>query len=110
MNKKQKIISGVCVILIFLAGLIPPWKVTMNDPMFYSERPIGYSLIFLPPELVLELTEEQIEEGTEEEIPHSVEVDTTRLIIQWVTLLFVLAAALFLTKENEVDFDQDYEE
>ena len=46
----------------------------------------------------------------EEEIPHSIEVDTTRLIIQWVTILFVFAAVLYLTKEKEEDFDEDYDE
>ena len=86
--------------------------------MYYSERPIGHYIIFLPPELVLDLVNDEAETDTEvaadpeaeEEIPHSIEVDTTRLIIQWVTILFVLAAALFIAKEKEEEIDEDYDE
>ena len=102
MNKKQKIISVIGVVLIFLSGLILPWRVITGESVSYIERPIGYYLIFLPPELEQdEPLEEEAEEDLLEEISYSIEVDVSRLIIQWVTILFVLAAALYLTKENE---------
>ena len=106
MNKKQKIISIIGIVLIFLSGLIPPWKFTTGDSITYIERPIGYYFIFLPPEM----DQDETDEDLQEEISYLIEMDVSRLIVQWVTILFIQAAALYLTKEKEEDLDSDYEE
>ena len=98
MNKKQRIISIVGVVIIFLMGFIPPWKYIENNSTTYSEMPAGYYLIFSPPE------------PDEEEIT-GVELDMSRLAVQWITILFVMGAALYLSQEKEDgDSDEDSDE
>ena len=103
MNKKQKVISVIGVVLIVIMGCIPPWKYIDDSPMGYREIPAGYSLIFAPPE----------PDGEEY---FGVKLDMSRLAVQWITSLFVMAAALYLTqekgeasdsRENDGDDDED---
>jgi hypothetical protein len=110
MNKKQKIISIVAVVIIFLMGLVPPWKIITQDLGIYTVQPIGYSPIFLPPIVDLEIQE--VEEEQQEQTAHyTINLDVTRLIVQWVTILFILAALLFITKEKvEEGEDEEIEE
>jgi hypothetical protein len=88
MNKKQVVISIIGVAIVFLMGIIPPWKIVDTSSMTYREMPAGYYFIFAPPE-------------PDEEELLGVKLDLSRLAVQWVTILFVIAAALFLTQEKE---------
>ena len=107
MNKNQKIISIIAVIVIFLMGFIPPWKITTQDVGIYTVQPIGYSPIFLPPEIDFE----NLEEGEiVQTAQYTINLDITRLIVQWVTILFILAAILFITKEKVEDVEEEFEE
>ena len=97
MNKKQKLISIIGIVIIFIMGFIPPWKYIDNESSPYREMPAGYHPIFLPPEL----DEEQL---------LGLEIDVSRLAIQWITVLFMMAAALFITQEKRNTKDTDEEE
>lgn len=92
MNKKQVIISIIGVTVVFLMGLIPPWKTVDTSSMTTREMPAGYYFIFAPPE-------------PDEEELLGVELDMSRLAVQWITTLFVIAAALYLTQEKEEELD-----
>lgn len=105
MNKKQQIISVFGIIVIFLMGLIPPWKMITEGNKIYTVQPIGYSLIFLPPKLELEQESEQ-----DEVVQYLINLDVTRLMVQWITILFIIAALLFITKEKIENGEDDLEE
>ena len=94
MNKKQIIISIIGIGIIFIMGLIPPWKTIDHGASAFVEFPIGYYPIFSPPIL-------------DEELELSVKLDILRLAVQWITILFVMGAALFIcqTKSSETDAD-----
>ena len=97
MNKKQKVISIIGIVIIFVMGFIPPWKYIDTDPSPYREMPNGYHPIFLPPEL----NEEQL---------LGLKIDISRLAIQWITVLFMMAVALFITQERSDAKESDEEE
>jgi hypothetical protein len=101
MNKKQKVISILGIVVIFIMNLIPPWKITTIDLGIYTVQPIGYHVIFSPPIV------EQESEEEEETVQYMINLDITRLIFQWVTILFILAALLFITKEKGIEDTQD---
>lgn len=97
MNKKQKFISIIGIFIILIMGFIPPWKYIDNDSSTYREMPAGYYLIFSPPELDYEQL-------------LGLEIDISRLAIQWITVLFMMAAALFITQEKRDATESDEEE
>ncbi len=101
MNKKQKVISLIAVILIILMCLIPPWKITAGNENGYIEQPVGYALIFSPPSV-----EQEDEFGTS---GYSIGLDVSRLVVQWVTLLFTVAALLYISREDETESDEENE-
>lgn len=105
MNKKQKTISIIGIIAIFLMGFFPPWKMITEGSQIYTIQPIGYSLIFLPP--ALELDQEQEED---ESLQYFINLDVTRLMVQWITVLFVIAALLFISKDKEEKEGSEFEE
>lgn len=96
MNKKQKVISIIGIFIILIMGFIPPWKYIDNDSSTYREMPAGYYPIFSPPEL----DEEQL---------LGLEIDISRLAIQWIIVLFMMAAALFITQEKRDATESDEE-
>ena len=102
MNRKQKVISLIGIILIVIMGTIPPWKYIDDGSIGYREIPAGYFLIFSPPE-------------PDQEDYFGVELDMSRLAVQWITLLFVMAAALYLTQDkskalNSREYEDDDDE
>ena len=101
MNRKQKIIAVIGVALIVVMGLFPPWKLTTTGDTLYREVPRGYYLIFAPPP-----PEAPVED---QESIYSLELDFRRLTVQWVTVLFVLAAALYLARERIIPVEDDEE-
>ena len=107
MNKKQIIISTIAVFVIFMMGFIPPWKITTQDLGIYTVQPVGYRPIFSPPEVDLEIQEGEEEDQT---VQYIINLDETRLIVQWITILFILAALLFITKEKVEEVEEEFEE
>jgi len=101
MNRTQKVISGIGVVLILLMSLIPPWKLTSTGDSYYREIPMGYYLIFSPPPPDAPLEDD--------ESVYSLVMDFTRLSVQWITALFILAAMLYLTRDKVESIDDDEE-
>jgi hypothetical protein len=104
MNKNQKIIAIIGIGIIFFMSLIPPWKMITEGSQIYTVQPIGYGLIFLPPTLELEQEAEE-----EEIIQYLINLDVTRLMVQWITILFIIAALLFITKEKVEEEEAEFE-
>jgi len=99
MNTKQKIISLIGVLIIFFMGLFPPWKYIDENASVYREIPADYYLIFAPPE-------------PDEEEMLSIQLDISRLAIQWITVLFVMGAIIYIfhDKKEDLDSDEDMED
>ncbi|WP_291316708.1 hypothetical protein [Desulfuromonas sp.] len=85
MDQKKKILT-VGIIAIILMGLYPPWTHTLNLTNIKRESPADYALLFDPP------TPPERRLGTK--------IDTTRLLIQWSMVAFIVGGALFFTKEE----------
>ncbi|MFH1942140.1 MAG: hypothetical protein ABIL68_08530 [bacterium] len=94
MNKKQQIISIVGIVVIFVMGLVPPWTTFESDSTTYREMPAGYYFIFSPPQ-------------PDDEGILGVKLDTSRLAVQWITVLFVMAACIYLTQDRRDGSDED---
>ncbi|NQU06020.1 MAG: hypothetical protein HQ568_08000 [Calditrichaeota bacterium] len=84
MNKKQKIVLWIGLVLFMLMGIFPPWyyvyKSEISADISYKS---GYYCLFVP--------------------PHSYKkeyrIDKTRLHIQW-TIVVVVAVCLILTLKD----------
>lgn len=85
-NKHQKIVLWIGVIIIVLMGLFPPWQHTCNVGMYdiHSEQPAGYFFIASKPQ------------AKSESKYAGIEIDTSRLLIQWV-IVATLTAAFLIT-------------
>jgi hypothetical protein len=94
MNTKQKIIALTGIAVILLMSLFPPWKIIAENPNASSQLPAGYYCIFSPPLPPASGDEEETEEYI------SIVLDLSRLAVQWITALFVLAALLYLTQDK----------
>jgi hypothetical protein len=101
MNRTQKIIAIIGITLILLMSVFPPWKLTTTGESYYREIPRGYYPIFAPPPPDAPLEDE--------ESVYSLVLDFTRLSVQWVTALLVLAAVLYLTRNRVEPLDDDDE-
>ena len=66
MNRVQRAIATMGLVLILLMGLFPPWRV----PVGARSESYGYNLIVMTP------------------LPFAI-IDTNRLAVQWVTVLLV---------------------
>lgn len=71
MNRKQKIVVGVGITIVFIMGLFPPWLAGTHH--------IGYHLICAT-------------NGT---------IDTNRLLIQWATVIIVVAGLVLILKRED---------
>lgn len=104
MNKKQKNISIIGIVIIFFMSLIPPWKMVTEGAQIYTVQPIGYSWIYLPPTLEFE------QETDEDEIvQYLINLDVTRLLVQWITVMFIIAVLLFITKDKVEEEEAEFE-
>ena len=90
MNRRQKTVICVSVVLALLMGLFPPWTETVlrTGGIGYGwSKPIGYKLIFAPPE--------------SSEAYGGVKLDTSRLALQFSVLLLCSFGLLLLFRENK---------
>ena len=77
------ICGAICAVLV--TGLYPPWVQT-----FYRARmtrPAGYSLLFTPP---------RVSGG-------GVEIDWSRLLLQWILIAFVFGAIVWVLGRRKSD-------
>lgn len=85
MNKKQKIILWIGIIIIVLMGLFPPYERAIILPSFGPDDPsvrISYGFLFEPPIL-------------------DVKIDFARLAIQWIIVSVLTAGAIYTTKDQK---------
>ena len=87
-NEKQKKLIIIGVVVIIFMGLFPPWTYTFKGGLrgtAYSREPAGYGFILDPPE------------KQSNQVFYGIELDTTRLFVQFVTVLLATALGVFLT-------------
>ena len=89
MNEKQKKLIVVGVAIIILMGLFPPWKYTFNYKTAFSEEPAGYGFLLSPPK------------KKEESVTHGIELDMTRLCVQWIIVSLAAGLGVFLASTKE---------
>ncbi len=87
MMSKKIIVFAVAAFV--LSGLFPPWITTFNPPGGQTaQTPAGYHLIFDPPP------------ATMENRFAGVQIDGTRLLIQWAIIGAILAGAVVLRRKG----------
>lgn len=93
MDTRRKAILWATALLIVAAGLYAPWRFT-----YKSHQPEGYHWIFLPPRQEVPQPEGLPEWWRKASPPKTeplpVEIDLSRLSVEWV-IVSVLGAALF---------------
>lgn len=88
MSHSQKIILAVGTTAIVFMGLFPPWSYTLDYKSAKRTRPAGYSIIFAPP-------------SPEQESPiYGVQIDTRRLLVQWIIVLAGTCGGTMLLKKR----------
>lgn len=88
-NKNQRKILIVGVVLFILIGVFPPWIYTLDARSVSSQKPAGYFLIIEPPE------------PERSGVAYGVEVDINRLIIQWLVAAAATGLGFFLAQNEK---------
>lgn len=86
-NEKQKKLIIIGVVVIILMGIFPPWTYTFKYKTANSSEPAGYGFILSPPA------------KKSKALPHGIELDVTRLCVQWLIVSFATGLGVFLTSE-----------
>jgi hypothetical protein len=76
----------VSSVLFIAMGIYPPWTYTLDASEIHRKKPAGYSLIIAPPA--------PERNGT----AHGVQLDLSRLLLQWLILGAATGGALLLSK------------
>jgi hypothetical protein len=88
-NRNQKVILGIALGTIILTIIFPPWIEIFSGRLgIHSERPIGYAMIFLPPN------------PHPGELQYSLSIDFSRLILQWLIVILTAGGLLFWMKDR----------
>lgn len=91
-NRKQRKIIVVGILVFLMMGIYPPWRHRVDAENQYKRvktiRPAGYHLIITPP---TPLTKN---------IAYGVEIDTTRLFLQWFMVLVITLLGVYLTQKD----------
>ncbi len=86
MNKPQRIVLSVGLIIVALMAIYPPWTSTLNgNSGIHHERPHSYGLIFYPPETKHDLA------------IYGVKIDFGRLAVQMLSVISITAVAFILS-------------
>jgi hypothetical protein len=92
-NRKQKRLIIVGVLVFILAGLFPPWIYTLHVNRIDTEKPAGYAPIFDPP------SPEKYNKY------YGIKLDVSRLAVQWIIIISATGLGLLLTyKKSETAF------
>jgi hypothetical protein len=84
MNKKQKNVVLVGILIIVLMGLVPPWNFRIGGGERYIERPAPYGFIFSPPSYS----------------GYVARVEIRRLLVQWVVVVFACYGFVLIFKDK----------
>lgn len=106
MNKNQKIALWVGIAVFVAVGLYPPWVKVVESGPHKGKYDLGYGLIFDPPPYIKSVSTEQSDKfdfssvedymREKEKDITPVQIDLTRLLIQWVVVA-VITLGLILT-------------
>jgi hypothetical protein len=93
----RKAIVAVAAIAFILSGLFPPWLQTLDVTATHNHTDAGYSFILSPP---------LPKKGAYYSEDYGIQLDTTRLLIEWSCILVAAGSVWFLcgaskSKENE---------
>jgi hypothetical protein len=88
LNKSQKKILTIGIIVTLVCCVFPPWVRTYKATSTYSERSIGYALIISPPRA-----------GSSMRV--GVKLDTSRLLLQIFIISIATGAGVLLTKRKD---------
>ena len=92
--QSRKITLAVAAAAFVLAGLFPPWLKTFDAQAIHSRRNAGYAFILSPPE-------------PEGHRPYDgIQLDTTRLLIEWSCILVFAGTAWFLCGVSKPRHDE----
>ena len=86
LSSAQKKVVAVGLVIIAIMGLFPPWRATIRHDGSYRSRPCGYSFILISPGSA---------SGFE-----SVQIDFSRLILQWLVVTAVFGAIFFWVPDS----------
>jgi len=82
-NRHQKRVVALGLVLLALLGLFPPWRQSVTAPTgFHKEVPLAYGFILSPPR-------------TESEV-YSVTLDLRRLAVEWAVVTFIVGGLVVL--------------
>ena len=86
-----KKIIVLAVVAFVLSGLFPPWITTFSPPGGgqMAQTPAGYHSIFDPPPL-----------ANPKSLVAGVQIDSTRLLVQWAIIGAILAGAVALRRKG----------
>lgn len=91
MNHKKLVVVIAVVVVVFM-GLNPPWKITHHTNYFSKDTPIGHYSIYNPPKPVAE------------DARAGLQIDWTRLLLEWFVVLASSGLVLYLTREFSDDW------
>ena len=77
MNKNQKIVVVIGLVIIVLMGLFPPWKMIFGG----TPMALGYEFLFSPPGIA--------------------NVDSLRLLVQWLGVCIVVGGFVLILKDKD---------
>ena len=80
LNKKQRAVLLVGLMIIILMGSFPPWTYFNS----YREFSAGYTFIVTPP-------------YAPGELGYGVKLDLSRLVVQWIMVLMAMGIGVLLT-------------
>lgn len=87
MNAKKRRLLQVGIAVAVLMGVFPPWTDSFHYEQLHSQGAAGYAFILDPPKT---------------EMLHSITIDVSRLLVQWVVVgLAVGCGMLFLREQTK---------
>lgn len=89
MNKNQKIVIMIGLIVIVLMGVVPPWVYTFSLQGSRSKYSAGYSPIVSPPP------------RQADHPAYGVSLDISRLLMQWALVGMVAGGLVLIFKEKD---------
>lgn len=84
MDVKQRKLLLVGIAAAVLMGVFPPWTDSFRYEQAHSQGAAGYAFIFDPPKA---------------EIMHTVSIDVSRLVVQWVVVALAVGGGMLFLRE-----------
>lgn len=101
MNKKQKLVLWVGIVMITLMGAFPPWVSVDNIPNSNIKRtqPIGYEWLWTSP--TLWRRDPLYHHARVIDTSKGMAIDTSRLYVQWAVVALITAGLIYTFKDKK---------